>query len=187
MEDEISFYLSEAKESMGKAVSHADATMAKIRAGKALPSMLDGLMVTYYGTPTPIGQVASVNSGDARTLLIKPWERNLIPDIERAIINSDLGLMPQNDGEVIRLNIPPLTEERRRELVKQAKAEAENGRVSVRNIRKDVNDALRKLQKDGASEDAVKRAEEEVQKLTDAHVKKVDELFAKKEADIMKV
>ncbi len=187
MEEEISLHLDEAKELMGKAIAHTEQAMSKIRAGKAMPSMLDGLMVEYYGSPTPISQVASVTSGDARTLLIKPWEKNIIPDIEKSIINSDLGLNPQNDGEVIRLNIPALTEDRRKDLVKQAKSEAENGKISIRNIRKDVNDALKKLQKDGASEDAVKRAEDEVQKLTDAHVKRVDDVMGKKEQDIMKV
>lgn len=187
MEEEISFYLSEAKESMDKSVSHAESAMSKIRAGKALPSMLDGLMVEYYGAATPISQVASISSGDARTLLIKPWEKTVIPDIERAIINSDLGLMPQNDGEVIRLNIPALTEERRHGLVKMAKSEAENGRISIRNVRKEVNDELKKLQKDGASEDSIKRAEDEVQKLTDTYVQKIEVLLERKEKDIMTV
>jgi ribosome recycling factor len=144
-------------------------------------------MVAYYGTPTPLQQVASVTTPDARTLTIKPWERNLISEIERSIINSDLGLAPQNNGEVIILTIPPLTEERRKNLVKQAKQECESGKISIRTIRKDTNESLRKLQKDGASEDEIKRAEDTVQKLTDQYSSKVDELLVKKEAEIMTV
>lgn len=172
---------------MEKAIEHTSVALAKIRAGKAMPSMLDDIKVDYYGTPTQVAQVASVSSGDARTLLVKPWEKNMLSAIERAIINSDLGIMPQNDGEVVRLVVPPLTEERRKDLVKQAKNEVEAGKVSIRNIRKDVNETLKKLQKDGASEDAVKRAETDVQKLTDTYIAKVDEVFAAKEKDIMKV
>ena len=186
MED-IDFYLDQAKEMMDKAVQHASSEFSKIRAGKAAPNMLDGLMVEYYGNPTPMNQVASVTTPDARTISIKPWEKNLISDIEKAIRNSDLGLNPQNDGELIRLNIPPLTGERRQQLVKQAKAEAENGKISIRNVRKDVNDSLKKLQKDGAEEDLIKGAEDEVQKLTDSHTVKIDELFALKEKDIMTI
>jgi ribosome recycling factor len=187
MDEKIKPLLDGAKKSMDKTIEHTSATMAKIRAGKALPSMLDDLRVDYYGSPTAVSQVASISSGDARTLLIKPWEKNMLGAIERAIINSDLGLNPQNDGEVVRIVVPPLTEERRRDLVKQAKNEAEAGKVGIRNIRKDINESLKKLQKDGASEDAVKRAETDVQKLTDSYIVKVDELFAAKEKDIMKV
>ncbi|MFT5641051.1 MAG: ribosome recycling factor [Cyclobacteriaceae bacterium] len=182
--DDIEFYLDHAKEMMDKAIQHANTEFSKIRAGRAAPNMLDGLMVEYYGNPTPMSQVASVTTPDARTISVKPWEKNLIKDIEKAIRNSDLGLNPQNDGEIIRLNIPPLTGERRLQLVKQAKAEAENGKISIRNIRKDVNDSLKKLQKDGASEDMVKGAEEEVQKLTSEHTTRIDELLAIKEKDI---
>jgi ribosome recycling factor len=152
-----------------------------------MPNLLDGVMVAYYGAPTPLQQVASVTTPDARTLTIKPWERNLISEIERSIINSDLGLAPQNNGEVIILTIPPLTEERRKNLVKQAKQECESGKISIRTIRKDTNESLRKLQKDGASEDEIKRAEDTVQKLTDQYSSKVDELLVKKEAEIMTV
>lgn len=187
MEEEISLHLQEAEELMDKAVAHTEQSLAKIRAGKALPNMVDGIMVEYYGSPTPITQVASITSGDARTLLVKPWEKNIIPDIERAIINSDLGVNPQNDGEMIRLIVPTLTEERRRDLVKHAKNEAEGGKISIRNVRKDINDQLKKLLKDGASEDAIKRAEDQVQQLTDSHTKKVDSLMEKKEKDIMTV
>ena len=176
-----------AKEQMDKTVTHTAHEMAKIRAGKAMPNMLDGIMVEYYGAPTPLNQVASVTSPDARTLAIKPWEKSTISQIERAIINSDLGLNPQSDGEMVRINIPPLTEERRVNLVKQAKAEAEHGKVSIRNIRKDTNESLRKLLKESVSEDLVKDAEGQVQVLTDNHIKKIDEVLEAKEKDIMTI
>ncbi|GAA0877943.1 ribosome recycling factor [Algoriphagus jejuensis] len=185
--EEIELFLDEAKELMQKAVDHTAAELVKIRAGKAMPNLLDGILVQYYGSPTPLQQVASVNTPDARTLAIKPFERNLISDIEKAIINSDLGLAPQNNGEIIMLTIPALTEERRINLVKQAKQECESGKISLRSVRKDTNESLRKLQKDGAPEDAIKRAEDQVQKLTDQYSGKIDEQLAKKEADIMKV
>lgn len=185
--EEINFYLDSTKESMEKAIQHTASELVKIRAGKATPEMMDGITVEYYGAPTPLNQTASVTTPDARTIMIKPWEKSILGAIERAIINSDLGLNPQNDGEQIRLNIPPLTEERRKQLAKQAKAETENGKISVRNIRKDTNEALRKLQKEGASEDDVKRAEDRVQQLTDAYTQKLDELFSKKENEIMTV
>lgn len=185
--EEIQFYLDEAKESMEKALSHTEREFSKIRAGKASPAMLQGLSVDYYGAMTPVDQVASINTPDAKTIIIKPWEKAVLSPIETAIINSDLGLNPQNDGELIRLSIPTLTEERRRDLVKQAKGEAENGKVRIRNIRKDSNAELKKLLKDGASEDAIKGAEDEIQKLTDAYIVKIDDVFALKEKDIMKV
>lgn len=185
--EEIQFYLEEAKDMMQKAVDHTAGELVKIRAGKAMPNLLDGIMVSYYGAPTPLQQVASVNTPDARTLTIKPWEKNLIPELEKAIINSDLGLAPQNNGEIIILTIPPLTEERRKLLVKQAKQECENGKISIRTVRKDINDSLKKLQKDGAPEDEVKRAEDTVQKLTDQYSTKIDDLLTKKEAEIMTV
>jgi len=186
MED-LDFYIEEAKDHMEKSLQHVSHALAKIRAGRAMPSMLDGLMVDYYGNLTPINQVASVNTPDAKTLAIKPWEKNLLAEIEKAIINSDLGLNPQNDGEIIRLNIPPLTEERRINLVKQSRNEAEHGRVSVRNVRKDANDHLKKLLKDHISEDEVKKAEAQIQDFTNNYIKKVDDILAKKEEDIMTV
>jgi ribosome recycling factor len=186
MED-LEIYLEEAKDHMEKSLHHVSHALAKIRAGRAMPSMLDGLVVDYYGNPTPINQVASVNTPDARSLAIKPWEKSMLAEIEKAIINSDLGLNPQNDGEIIRLNIPPLTEERRKELVKQSRNEAEHGRVSVRNVRKDTNDHLKKLLKEHVSEDAVKKAEDAVQDLTNDYVSKIDELLANKEEEIMTV
>lgn len=185
--DEIEFYLEQATEMMDKAVQHTHSELTKIRAGKAMPSMLDGVSLEYYGAMTPLSQVASVTTPDARTISIKPWEKKMIPEIERSIINSNLGFNPQNDGELIRINIPPLTEERRISLVKQAKGEIENGKISIRNVRKEIMDGLKKLLKDGAPEDAVKSAEDEVQKITDAHTHKVDELLVAKEKDIMTI
>lgn len=176
-----------ADESMNATLQRAVQDLAKIRAGKASASMLDNIRVDYYGSSTPVGQVASVNTADARTLVIKPWEKKMIAEIEKAIRNSDLGINPQNDGEIIRLVIPQLSGDRRQELVKKAKVEAENARVKVRNIRKETNEALRKLQKDGAPEDAIKKAEEESQTLTNKYIKKVDDLVAAKETEITTV
>ncbi|GAB3233859.1 ribosome recycling factor [Hymenobacter seoulensis] len=187
MDEEIKFYLDEAEESMGKALQHTGQEFARIRAGKATPAMLDSLRVDYYGTPTPVAQVANVAAPDARTLFIKPWEKNMISEIAKAIKNSDLGLNPQSDAEGVRLNIPPMTEERRRDLVKQAKSESENGKVRIRGIRKDVNESLRKLLKEGAAEDAIKDAEAKVQKFTDTFITRVDDLLSKKEAEIMTI
>jgi len=185
--EEISMYLDEAIELMDKAIKHTGLEFNKIRAGKATPSMVDGITVDYYGVPTPLNQAATVNTTDARTLIIRPFEKKLINDIERAIINSDLGLSPQSDGEVVRLVIPPLNEERRRALVKQVKNEGEAGKVSIRSIRKETNEELRKLLKDGASEDDIKKAEEKVQALTDSHIIKVDQMISEKEKEIMTV
>jgi ribosome recycling factor len=187
MDEEIKFYLDEAEESMGKALQHTGVELTRIRAGKASPAMLDSLRVDYYGTPTPVAQVANVSAPDARTLFIKPWEKNMISEIAKAIKNSDLGLNPQSDAEGVRLNIPAMTEERRRELVKQAKSESENGKVRIRGIRKDVNESLRKLLKEGASEDAIKDAEAKVQKATDSYIIRVDDLLSKKESEIMTI
>ncbi|MCK5701636.1 MAG: ribosome recycling factor [Cyclobacteriaceae bacterium] len=186
MED-LDFYLEEAKDHMEKSVHHVSHVLAKIRAGRAMPSMLDDLVIDYYGNPTPISQVASVNTPDARTLAIKPWEKNLVAEIEKAIINSDLGLNPQNDGEIVRLNIPPLTEERRITLVKQSKHEAEHGRISVRNVRKEAKEHLKKLLKEHVSEDEVKNAEMTIQEYTDKFIKNIDDLLATKEEEIMTV
>lgn len=187
MEEDIKFYLDHAKELMEKSIDHTRVELQKLRAGKAMPNMLDDLKVDYYGASTPIGQVASINTPDARTIVVKPWEKSLIPEIERSIINSDLGLNPQNDGELIRINIPPLTEDRRKILVKHARNEAENGKISIRNARKDANDHLKQLQKDGVSEDLIKKAEGDVQKLTDSYAHKIDELLNKKEEEIMTI
>ena len=187
MDEEIQFYLDDAVESMGKALTHLGVEMGRIRAGKASPAMLEGLKVDYYGTPTPIGQVANISAPDARSLLIKPWEKNMVSEVAKAIKNSDLGLNPMSDADGVRLNIPAMTEERRRELVKQAKNESESGKIRMRGIRKDVNEALRKLLKDGASEDAIKSAEEKVQKATDGYIAEVEKAFSKKESEIMTI
>jgi ribosome recycling factor len=187
VDEEIQFYLSEAEESMSKSLQHTGLELSRIRAGKASPAMLDSLRVDYYGTPTAISQVANISTPDARTLFIKPWEKNIIAEVVKAIKNSDLGLNPQSDAEGVRLNIPAMTQERRKELVKQVKNETESGKVRIRGIRKDVNDSLRKLLKDGAAEDAIKDAEAKVQKTTDSYISKVDELLSKKEAEIMTI
>ena len=186
MED-IEFLLDSANEMMDNAIQHARVALGKIRAGKAMPAMLEGIQVEYYGNMTPMSQVASVTTPDARTISIKPWEKTLIPDIERAIMNSDLGLNPQNDGELIRINVPALTEERREMLVRQAKNEIENGKISIRNARKETNDSLRKMDGKGVSQDQIKDAEAEVQKLTDKHSNELDILILAKEKDIMTV
>ncbi len=185
--EEIDLVIDMSKDTMDRALKHTQIELSKIRAGRASTTMLEGIMVEYYGMPTPLNQVSSVSTPDARTISIKPFERKLINDIERAIINSNLGLSPANDGEVIRLNIPPLTEERRRDLVKKVKAEIEVARVNIRKVRQEANDELRKIQKDGGSEDEVKKAEDRVQKLTDSYIQKAEQLMADKERDIMSV
>ena len=185
--EEIQLYLQEAEESMQKALQFTAQELTKIRAGKASPMMVDSLRVDYYGNPTPLSQVANVSTPDNRTILIKPWEKQLLSEVTKAIRNSDLGLNPQQEADAVRLNIPPLTEERRRDLVKQAKKDTEEGKIRVRNVRKETNDELRKLLKEGASEDAVKDAEAKVQKLTDAFIVKLDEALSKKESEIMTI
>jgi ribosome recycling factor len=185
--EEIDFYLDAAEEMMDKAIEHLQSALLKIRAGKAMPGMLEGLMVEYYGTMTPINQMSSISTPDARTLMIKPWEKTAIHEIERAITNSDLGLNPQNDGEQVIINIPPLTEERRISLVKQAKHEGEQGKISVRSARHDCQHELKQLQKDGASEDSIRVAEDELNALTEKHTKTIDELIKVKEEEIMTV
>ena len=179
--------LKKAEEKMAAAIMFLDEELARIRAGKANPKILDNVKVLYYGTLTPLTSVASINAPDAKTLLITPWEKPLIRDIEKAIMNSNVGITPENNGEVIRLNIPPLTEERRRILAKQAKQEAENAKISVRNARRDANEALKKSIKDGVPEDVEKDAEADMQKTHDRYIKKVDELYAAKEKEIMTV
>ena len=187
MNELISLELEDCKENMSKAVAHTESELTKIRAGKASPSMLDGISVDYYGSMTPLSQVANINTTDARTIVIQPWEKSLMATIEKAIVDSNIGLNPQNDGSVIRLAVPPLTEERRRDLVKKVKEEAEKGKVAVRNIRKDANESIKKLKGDGVSEDEIKVGEGEVQKLTDSYIVKVDQLAELKEKDIMTV
>ncbi|GAB3556771.1 ribosome recycling factor [Spirosoma fluminis] len=185
--EELELYLDDAKDTMEKALKHLSIELTKIRAGKASTQMLDGIQVEYYGTMTPLNQVASVNTPDARTIVVKPFEKKLIGEVEKAIRNSNVGLAPNNDGEMIRLSVPPLTEERRRDLVKKVKQEVEVAKVNVRNIRKDTNEDIRKLTKEGVSEDLVKQGEERVQKLTDAFIARIDETFVAKEKDILSV
>ncbi|MDB5148197.1 MAG: ribosome recycling factor [Mucilaginibacter sp.] len=187
MSELIKKQVNDAKANMDKAIEHADSELNKIRAGKANPSLLDDVKVDYYGTPTPLSQIGSVNTPDARTIVVQPWEKSLLGAIEKAIKEANLGLNPQNDGVIIRINVPPLTEERRRDLVKRAKGEAENGKIAIRNIRKDANEKIKKLKSEGVSEDEIKVGEAEVQKLTDAYIIKVDQLSEAKEKDIMTV
>lgn len=185
--EEIDLILDMAQDGMDRALKHTQIELTKIRAGKASVNMLDGIMVEYYGVMSPLTQISSVTTPDARTIQIKPFERKIISDIERAIINSNVGLNPANDGETIRLNVPPLTEDRRRELVKRAKTEIEVAKVNVRKVRQEMNDDLKKLKNDGVSEDAIKEGEERVQKLTNQFIEKIDQMMAVKEADIMQV
>lgn len=187
MNELIKKQLDDAKAHMEKAVDFCDNELVKIRAGKAMPTMLDGIFVDYYGTPTALNQVGTVNTPDARTLVVQPWEKNMLIPIERAIMEANIGLNPQNDGAVIRLNVPPLTEERRRDLVKKSKEEAEKGRIAIRNIRKDANEKIKRTKTEGVSDDEIKLGEAEVQKLTDAYIVKVDRLMEVKEKDIMTV
>lgn len=187
MSELIKKVLDDARSHMDKAIEHCENEIAKIRAGKAMPSMLDGIMVDYYGTPTPLSQVGNVNTPDARTLVVQPWEKALLQPIEKAIMDANIGLNPQNDGTIIRLNVPPLTEERRRDLVKKVKEEAEKGRIAIRNIRKDANEKIKKLKSEGVSDDEMKTGEGEVQKLTDTYIVKVDKEAENKEKDIMTV
>jgi len=175
------------KEQMEKAVDHAASEFTKIRAGKAHPTMLDAVKVDYYGQLVPINQVASVNTPDARTIAIQPWEKPMLQAIEKGIIIANLGFNPTNDGTVIRVVLPPLTEERRKEIVKKVKGESENAKVSIRNIRKDINEQVKKLQKEGLPEDEAKSAELQVQKTTDTFIKKIDDLTTAKEAEVMHV
>tara|TARA_B100001287_G_scaffold86382_1_gene72225 strand:- start:7442 stop:8002 length:561 start_codon:yes stop_codon:yes gene_type:complete len=185
--EEIELILEDAEQAMIKSLSHLNLELSKIRAGRANPSMLDAVKVDYYGTPTPLAQVGNVTTLDSRTLNIQPWEKSMLDEITRAIINSNLGLNPQNNGEVIIISVPVLTEERRRDLVKRAKAEGEHAKVSVRTQRKDANEMARSLKDEGYSEDLIKNAEDKIQKLTDTYNNKIDELVSIKESDIMKV
>ena len=185
--EEIEFILDSTKESMNGSIAHLEKEFLNIRAGKATPHMLGGVFVDYYGSQTPLSQVANVNVPDARTITVTPWEKSMLHPIEKAIMIANLGFNPMNNGDNIIISVPPLTEERRRDLVKQAKAEAEDAKIGIRNARKDANTDIKKLEKDGTSEDVCKKAEEDVQKLTDAYIKKIEEHLVIKEAEIMKV
>lgn len=180
-------YLDAASDKMELSVDYLEETLARIRAGRANPKILEGIRVDYYGTAAPLSNVANITTPDARTIAITPWEKNMFKEIERAIINSDLGIMPENNGEVIRLAIPPLTEERRKQLVKQCKGEVEQAKVSVRNARRDAIEGLKKAIKQGMPEDTEKDAENDAQKLHDRFMKKIDDIFAAKEKEILTV
>lgn len=187
MSEIVKGLIEDAKDNMNKAVDHVELELQKIRAGKASPQMLDGIVVDYYGTPTPLSQVANVNTPDARTIVVQPWEKSLISAIEKAITDANLGINPQNDGIVVRLNVPPLTEERRKELAKKAKHEAEEAKIGIRSARKDAMESAKKLTKDGITEDEVKGAEEKIQQLTDSFVAKCEKHLELKEKEIMTV
>lgn len=184
MNEEIEFIIDTAKEQMENAISHLVKELQSIRAGKATPSMLSNVMVDYYGAQTPLSQVANVNTPDARTISIQPWEKNMLQEIEKAIQIANLGFNPMNNGDVIMINVPPLTEERRRDLAKQAKAITEDAKVGIRNARKEANNDIKKAD---VSDDLKKNSEDDVQKLTDTYVKRTEELFATKEKEIMTV
>ena len=187
MEENIESIIAVADDHMAKAINHLEAELVKIRAGKANPQMLDGIQVDYYGSPMPINQVANISAMDARTLSIQPWEKNMLQPIERAIIAANIGINPQNDGNFIRLFLPPLTEERRKELVKRCHGEGEHSKVAIRSIRRDAIEHIKKLEKTGLSEDAAKDAEAEVQQVTDKYISVVEKHLASKEKEIMSV
>ena len=187
MNEEVDFLLEVTEEKMSHAIEHLEKALIKIRAGKASPTMLNGVFVDYYGTSTPLNQVANIGTSDARTIVIQPWEKNMIPVIEKAIMAANLGFNPDNNGEIIRINIPMLTEERRATLVKQVKHEGEETKISLRSARRDALEELKKMQKGGLSEDMEKTSEEKVQKLIDKYIAKVDQMLVAKEKDIMTI
>ena len=185
--EEIEFIIDEATESMNGSIAHLEKEFLNIRAGKASPAMLGSVFVDYYGSQTPLSQVANLNVPDARTITIQPYEKSMLHPIEKAIMVANIGFNPMNNGDVIIINVPALTEDRRRDLAKQAKIEAEDAKVGIRNSRKDANTEIKKLEKEGTSEDICKTAEDEIQNLTNSYIKKIDEILAAKEAEIMKV
>ena len=185
--EEIEFILDSTKEAMSASVAHLEKSFLNIRAGKATPQMLGSVFVDYYGSQTPLSQVGNVSVPDARTITIQPYEKSMLQPIEKAIMIANLGFNPMNNGDIIIISVPPLTEERRRDLAKQAKTEAEDAKVGIRNHRKESNSDIKKLEKDGTSEDLCKNAEDDVQKMTDTFIRKIDEHLANKEAEIMKV
>jgi len=187
MSEELELIKMDTESTMNKAINHLEAELIKIRAGKANPNMLDGIVADYYGSPTPLSQIANISVLDARTISVQPWEKNMLQPIERAIIASNIGINPQNDGNYIRLFLPPLTEERRKELVKRCYSEGENGKVSIRNIRRDAIEQIKKLQKEGVSEDAAKESEAEVQDQTNRFIALIEKYLEAKEKEIMVV
>jgi ribosome recycling factor len=187
MSEDVMLVMDLAEDGMRKAISHLETELVKIRAGRATPQMFDGLVVDYYGSSTPISQVGNISVADARTITIQPWEKNMLQPIERAIIAANLGVTPQNDGAIIRIFLPALTEERRKDLVKKVNAEGEQSKVSVRSVRRDTIEEIKKLQKNGLSEDEGKDAEKEVQQMTDKYIALIDKHLASKEKEIMSV
>ena len=187
MSEDLQTILADADTLMSKAINHLESELSKIRAGKASPAMLDGIMVDYYGNPTPLNQVANIATLDARTISVQPWEKNMLQAIERGIMAANIGITPQNDGSFIRLFLPPLTEERRKELVKRCNGEGEHAKVSIRNIRRDAIEHIKRLQKDGLSEDECKDAEKEAQDTTDRYILLVEKHLTAKEKEIMVV
>jgi|TARA_B110000977_G_scaffold27702_3_gene35199 ribosome recycling factor len=183
--EEINFIIDSAKEQMSSNIDHLEHAFSKIRAGKASPSMLDNVSIDYYGSVTPLGQSSNVNTPDARTITVQPWDKTMLEVMDKAILDSNLGFTPMNNGEMLIINIPPLTEERRRDLAKKAKSESENAKISIRNARKEANDELKKI--DSVSEDLIKDAEEQIQKLTNEFTSKVDATYSVKEVEIMTV
>jgi ribosome recycling factor len=187
MTDDSILLIEETEEQMEQAFAHLEKELQKIRAGKASPQMLEDIRIDYYGTITPLNQTANVNTPDARTIVIQPWDKTVLGAIEKAILAANLGFTPMNNGEIIRISIPPITEERRKELVKKAKQEAENARIVIRNVRRNSNEKAKKLEKEGVPEDEVKQLEKEIQEVTDKWVEKVDKLVEAKEKDIMTI
>lgn len=187
MNEELEIYMDDAKERMQKALHHLEEELSKIRAGKASPAMLKNVKVDYYGTLTPLTQTANVGTADARTIVIQPWEKKLIGEIEKAILKANLGFNPVNNGEIIRITVPELTEERRQQLSKQVKTEGENSKIAIRNIRRETMTEIKKLEKSGLSEDESKDAQNDVQKLTDNFIEKVDTIISAKQKDILAI
>ncbi len=187
MNEELDFLYAEAEENMGKSIIHLERELLKIRAGKANPQMLDNVKVDYYGVLTKLSQMSNINTPDPKSILVQPWEKNMLEPIEKAIMAANLGFNPQNDGTQIRINVPPLTEERRKDLVKRVKSEAENTKVGIRNNRRDALEAGKKLEKQGTPEDMVKAYEHNIQELTNEHTAKVDKMVEQKEQDIMTI
>jgi ribosome recycling factor len=187
MNEEAQMCLDEAREGMEDAISHLEKEFQKIRAGKATPQMLEGIKINYYGALTPIEQTANINTPDPRQIIVQPWDKSILNDLEKAIMNANLGFNPKNEGEVLRIIVPPLTEERRRDLVKKAKTAAENTKISIRNTRRSANELAKSLEKDGLPEDESKKVQEKIQETTDEYIKKVDEMLEAKEKDVMTV
>jgi len=187
MDELVELLLDDTKGKMDKSIKHLENELMTIRAGKANPNMLNSIMIDYYGIQTPLNQVSNIGTPDPRTIAIQPWEKSFIDTIEKAILQANLGLNPDNNGEIIRINVPPLTEERRLELVKQVKAEGENTKIGIRNVRREANEELKQMKKDGLAEDEEKKAEDAVQKITDEYTEKIDKILEAKEQDIMTV